>query len=135
MRHYLMTCCAWAGVLLAGPAMAGEMPFNILVGEPSWVPDAQLIARALDHENGLRILPMLGKGAVQSVQDLQDFPVIDAALITTDSLAYTNIASLYTDYFDDREEATKYYLEAIKHDSQAVSVKLVGTTLPLCQRQ
>ena len=109
MRHYLMTCCAWAGVLLAGPAMAGEMPFNILVGEPSWVPEAQIIARALDHENGLRILPVLGKGAVQSVQDLQDFPIIDAALITTDSLAYTKGQNLLAP-----DESKIAYVAAIK---------------------
>ena len=88
MRHYLMICCALAASLFAKPALADETSFNILVGEPSWVPEAQSMARALDHENGLRILPMLGKGAVQSVQDLEDFPIIDAALITADSLAY-----------------------------------------------
>ena len=109
MRHTLMICCAWAGILLAKPALAGEMPFNILVGEPSWVPEAQLIARALDHENGLRILPMLGKGAVQSVQDLQDFPIIDAALITTDSLAYTKGQNLLAP-----DESKITYVVAIK---------------------
>lgn len=89
MKHTFMITFALATGLLAGRAWAGEMPFNILVGEPSWLPEAQVMARALDHENGIRILPMLGKGAVQSVQDLEDFPVIDAALITADSLAYT----------------------------------------------
>ena len=104
-----MICCALAASLLAKPALADEMPFNILVGEPSWVPEAQILARALDHENGLRILPMLGKGAVQSVQDLQDFPIIDAALITADSLAYTKGQSLLAP-----DESQITYVVAIK---------------------
>ena len=83
-----MSCCALFAGIFATQAAAGEIAFNILVGEPSWAPEAQNIARVLDHEGGLRILPMLGKGAVQSVQDLEDFSVVDAALITADSLAY-----------------------------------------------
>ncbi len=83
-----MVCCVLIAGLFNEQARAAETTFNILVGEPSWVSEAQIIAHGLDHENGLRILSVLGKGTVQSVQDLEDFPVIDAALITTDSLAY-----------------------------------------------
>ncbi len=88
MRSYFISCCALFVGFFVTQAQAGEINFNILVGEPSWVGEAQNLARTLDHENGVRILPVLGKGAVQSVQDLEDFPFIDAALITADSLAY-----------------------------------------------
>ena len=94
MRLQLMSCCALFAGVFAAQATAGEIAFNILVGEPSWASEAQTMARALDHESGLRILPMLGKGAVQSVQDLEDFPVVDAALITADSLAYVKAQNL-----------------------------------------
>ena len=109
MRLQLMSCCALFVGLFAVHANAGETAFNILVGEPSWVPEAQNIAHALDHESGLRILPMLGKGAVQSVQDLEDFPVVDAALITTDSLAYVKGQSLLAP-----NESNITYISAIK---------------------
>ena len=109
MRLSLLTSFALFAGLCATQALAGELAFNILVGEPSWVPDAENIAHALDHENGLRILPMLGKGAVQSVQDLEEFGVIDAALITADSLAYVKGQSLLAP-----EESNITYVAAIR---------------------
>ena len=109
MRLQLVSCCALFVGLCASQAAAGETTFNILVGEPSWVAEAQNMARALDHESGLRILPMLGKGAVQSVQDIEDFPVVDAALITADSLAYVKGQSLLAP-----DESKITYIAAIK---------------------
>ena len=109
MRLRLMSCCALFAGIFAAQATAGEIAFNILVGEPSWAAEAQNIARALDHESGLRILPMLGKGAVQSVQDLEDFPVVDAALITADSLAYVKGQNLLAP-----DESNITYISAIK---------------------
>ena len=109
MRLSLMTCCAVFASVCATQARAGELAFNILVGEPSWAPEAQNIAHALDHENGLRIIPMLGKGAVQSVQDLEDFAVVDAALITSDSLAYVKGQSLLAP-----DESRITYIAAVK---------------------
>ena len=109
MRPKLMTCLALMLAALSVRANAGETPFSILVGEPSWLPEAQAIARNLDHENGLRIMPMLGKGAVQSVQDLEDFPSVDAALLTGDSLSYVKGQNLLSP-----EESKITYIASVR---------------------
>jgi TRAP-type uncharacterized transport system substrate-binding protein len=46
------------------------------------------LAHAVDHENGLRILPMAGKGAVQTLTDLFYVRGVDAALVPSDTLAF-----------------------------------------------
>ena len=45
-------------------------------------------ARALDHENDLRLLPMAGKGPVQTLTDLLTLRGVDAAILPSDTLAY-----------------------------------------------
>ncbi len=82
--------------LVATNALAGtiETPFTILVGEPSWLAESQSIARALDHESTLRVMPVVGAGSVQAVQDLQQFSLINAALITADSAAYVRAQNI-----------------------------------------
>ncbi len=45
-------------------------------------------ARALDHENDLRLLPMAGKGPVQTLTDLLTLRGVDAAILPSDVLAY-----------------------------------------------
>lgn len=83
--------CGCASTALAGPA---ETAFTILVGEPSWLADSANLARKLDHESALRVLPMLGTGSVQSLQDLGQFKEVDSAIVTSDSLAYVQAQSL-----------------------------------------
>ena len=46
------------------------------------------LARSLDTENELRILPILGKGALQSVTDLLYMRGIDVAIVPSDVLAH-----------------------------------------------
>ena len=96
MRKFLITCCFAA--LGVSPALAetAQTPFNLLVGDPSWLSEAQFLARSMNHEQGLRIMPIVGSGSVQAVQDLQTFPQIDAALITADALAYVKAQNLLT---------------------------------------
>jgi len=65
-----------------------------MVGEPSWLPEAATLARAMDHEQGLRILPVIGHGSLQSMQDLQSFSSLNAALISADTLAYAKMQKL-----------------------------------------
>ncbi|MGQ0485551.1 MAG: TAXI family TRAP transporter solute-binding subunit [Hyphomicrobiales bacterium] len=45
-------------------------------------------ARALDHENDLRLLPMAGKGPVQTLTDVIYLRGVDAAILPSDTLAY-----------------------------------------------
>jgi TRAP-type uncharacterized transport system substrate-binding protein len=67
---------------------------NVLAGEPAWLTQASAIAEKLDHENGLRILPILGAGGVQALLDLTQVPNIDAAIVSSDSLAYAKTQGL-----------------------------------------
>jgi uncharacterized protein len=49
---------------------------------------AMRIAAALDHQNGLRILPIAGKGPSQTLNDLVHLKGVDAAVLPSDTLAY-----------------------------------------------
>jgi len=71
-----------------------ETPFTILVGEPSWIPETQLIAKAMDHENALRVMPIVGAGGLRAIEDLEQFSVVNAAIITADSAAYVRAQDL-----------------------------------------
>ena len=94
MRRLLLGLGLFAFCASAANAGPAETAFTILVGEPSWLSDAANLARALDHENSVRVLPMLGTGSVQALQDLGQFREVDSALITSDSLAYVHAQSL-----------------------------------------
>ncbi len=62
--------------------------FGLLAAEPKWLSDAAKIETKLDHENGMRILPMLGAGGLRALNDLENITVVDAAIVTSDSLIY-----------------------------------------------
>ncbi len=61
---------------------------GLLAAEAQWLPAANKIAAKLDHENGLRIVPILGVGGVQAFQDLANLPMVDVAVVSSDSLIY-----------------------------------------------
>jgi uncharacterized protein len=63
---------------------------DLLVGESQWLSTAQKIAAKLDHEDGLRVIPMLGVGGIQTYQDMINLPVVDAAIVASDSLTYAD---------------------------------------------
>lgn len=109
MKHLLL--CGAALLLGAGALQADpkETPFNIMVGEASWLTDAAIIAKAMDHESGLRIMPVLGRGSVQAVQDIETFPNLDAALVTSDSLTYVKAQNL-----TDPNDNQLTYISAVK---------------------
>ncbi len=90
----LLASLSIAGVALVSVTASAETPFTIMVGEPSWLPEAATLARAMDHEQGLRILPVLGHGSLQSMQDLQQFSGMNAALVSADTLAYAKMQNL-----------------------------------------
>jgi TRAP-type uncharacterized transport system substrate-binding protein len=103
--------CGTALLIGIGPLKADpkETPFNIMVGEASWLTDAATIAKAMDHENGLRIMPILGRGSIQAVQDIETFPTLDAALVTSDSLTYVKAQSLM-----DPNDTPLTYISAVR---------------------
>jgi uncharacterized protein len=65
-----------------------ETVVGILASEAEWMPQADRLAEALAHEDGLRILPIAGAGGVQALQDLSQLQQVDAALVSSDSLIY-----------------------------------------------
>ncbi|MDE2445490.1 MAG: hypothetical protein KGO94_04870 [Alphaproteobacteria bacterium] len=77
------------GNLIAAPK-ATQQVIGLLVGESQWLGEARKLAAKLDHEEGMRVVPMLGVGGVQAFQDMSSLPGIDAALVASDSLAYAS---------------------------------------------
>jgi uncharacterized protein len=49
---------------------------------------AMRMAAAVDHQDGLRILPIAGKGPAQTLNDLIHLKGVDAAVLPADTLAY-----------------------------------------------
>ncbi len=96
MKQFLPALCVLviSTHCFAGPAPQSETGFSLLVSEDAWLPDARTLSKALDHEASLRILPVLGTGSIQALQDLTQFPNLDAALVTSDSLAYVKAQNL-----------------------------------------
>jgi TRAP-type uncharacterized transport system substrate-binding protein len=80
-----------ASAMLLAPAALGRaetVTLGLLADGPQTASFAVNIARAVDHEGGLRILPVVGKGPVQSLSDLLKLREIDAALVPSDTLLY-----------------------------------------------
>lgn len=77
---------------------------NILAAEPAWLEKAAEIADQVDNENGLRIIPMLGAGSIQALRDLSQIQSVDAAIISSDSLAYAKTQGL----IDAKDKSIKY---------------------------
>ena len=89
LRPALWLCA----LLMTGSAVQADTKtqvsiIGLLASEPQWLPAAEKIAAKLDHENGLRIVPMSGVGGVAALQDLANLPLVDVALVASDSLAY-----------------------------------------------
>ncbi len=83
----ILGVCVFVCTANAAPVQK-DIYINVLAGEAVWLDYAAALADKLDHENGLRILPMLGAGSVQALQDLTRNQNIDAAIVSSDSLAY-----------------------------------------------
>ncbi|MBI2719655.1 MAG: hypothetical protein HY245_12540 [Rhizobiales bacterium] len=77
------------GLAIALAAPAGTT-LEIIGDTPQSMVVAENIARAIDHEGGLRILAVAGKGPVQSLTDLATLEGIDATITSSDALAYMN---------------------------------------------
>ena len=92
MRALLPTMSVCASLILGPAAFGGstkvENVIGLMVAEPHWLVSANTIAAKLNHENDLRIVPMIGAGGVQIFQDMVALPGVDAAILSSDSLAY-----------------------------------------------
>lgn len=96
----LFALCLAAG-LTTGPVHADPRTaklnantIGLLAPEYQWLPQTVSIATTVQHEDGLRVLPILGAGTLQSVSDLAQLDSIDAALLTLDTLTYAKAQGL-----------------------------------------
>ncbi len=91
-----------ATVPLQAVAAAGDQNFNsisIMVGEAEWLNLVQGLAGRLDHQQELRLLPMLGRGSVQALNDLTQLRAVDMALVNSDVMIYAQMQGLLADQF------------------------------------
>lgn len=82
---------------MCGFAQAGQnskTSVGILVSEPEWLPQASNMAKAIDNEDHLRVLPIMGAGGLQALKDLSQLPSVDATLVAADSLVYAKTQNL-----------------------------------------
>src|SRR4051812_29909710 len=47
------------------------------------------------NSDALRVVPIIGKGSVQSIDDLLHLPGVDLAMVASDALDYARRANLY----------------------------------------
>ena len=70
---------------------------GFLASEPGLVANVLEIANSVDHTDGLRVLPIIGRGSLQSINDLLFLRGVDVALLSSDSLTYVKENNLYKD--------------------------------------
>ncbi|MGH6819652.1 MAG: TAXI family TRAP transporter solute-binding subunit, partial [Methylocella sp.] len=93
MRHAIARLVIALCVLM-GPsppswgANTNDATIGVLAATPDEFALLLRLSHALDHENGMRILPMAGKGPVQTLTDLLSLKGVDAALVSSDTLAF-----------------------------------------------
>ena len=73
---------------------------GLLASDPGLAGNVLEIANAMDHTDGLRVLPILGRGSLQSLNDLLFLRGVDVALLSSDSLAYVKKNNLYNNETD-----------------------------------
>ena len=81
----------------ARSAKLNQRTVGLLVSQPQFIGEAMKIANSVDHTDGLRVLPILGRGGLQSLNDLLFLRGVDVTLLSSDSLAFARKNNLYTD--------------------------------------
>lgn len=67
---------------------------GLLAADSQWLQQAITIASAVQHDQGLRVLPIVGSGTMQAVSDLATLDSVDAALLPLDTLTYAQAQGL-----------------------------------------
>ena len=90
MLRYLAIVGMVAGAICGGGLAYGASPrsVSIMADTPLSLVMLQRLAPMMERGGGLRILPVTGKGPVQTVTDLVTLHNVDAALVSSDTLAY-----------------------------------------------
>lgn len=73
---------------------------GIVASQAALVNDTVTMARTLDHIDSLRVLPIVGSGSLQSLNDLLFLNGVDCALVSSDALGYARKHNLYTGELD-----------------------------------
>ena len=67
---------------------------GLLAADSQWLSQAIAIATVVQHDQGLRVLPIAGAGTLQGVSDLAYLDRVDAALVPLDTLTYAQAQGL-----------------------------------------
>lgn len=100
MRHALAGLAAGlaisSGLLpaTAGNVSGGGDAIGIMAAGPESLGAVQRLSTIVDHENGLRLVPMLGKGPVQTLTDVIYLKGVDAAVMTADAVDFAEANGL-----------------------------------------
>src|ERR1051325_2192346 len=71
------------------------------------------LQEVLDDGDGLRILPIVGRGSVQNVADLLFLKGVDVAIVQSDILAYAKMKHLYPGIEQSAQYVSKLYSEEV----------------------
>lgn len=117
----------------ASPAPAAERVtvIGLMADSAADMTMAARIAAALDHQAGLRVVPMLGKGPAQTLTDLVHLKGVDAALLPSDTLAYAQRENL----LDVKPAKISYVLKLESRDLVLVARKEVADLAGLAGRR
>ncbi len=97
---------------------------GLVASQPELLATAMQISKAIDHTNGLRLLPIMGRGGLQTINDLMYLKSVDAALLSSDALAYVQKNGLYA------EDAPKItYLAKLASSNVIILARREFTTL------
>jgi len=91
MRHAIAIVLAICAVVAgAGQLRSAERleTLGLIADGPYRIALAQRIARAVDHRDQLRVLPIIGSNPLQSLADLLELRGIDLAIVPSDTLAF-----------------------------------------------
>lgn len=102
LRRYIAAVAAF-GLLVTGSTLVqgqsradkiNQKTMSLMAADPQWLAQTISIASAVQHEQGLRVLPVVGSGTLQAVSDLAFLDNVDAALLPLDTLTYAQAQGL-----------------------------------------
>jgi uncharacterized protein len=65
-----------------------QKTITILSGEPQWFKETLTISKNVNHNNGVRVLPMYGDGCIESAANLLQLTTVDIAILSSDCVEY-----------------------------------------------
>jgi TRAP-type uncharacterized transport system substrate-binding protein len=97
---------------------------GLLASQPNLLGQALEIAKSVDHIDGLRVLPIIGRGELQTINDLLFLRNVDVAMVSSDTLAFVQKNGLYAD-----ETSKVAYLAKLANENVIILARPEFTTL------